>query len=304
MAFDFFKSKLARSSESNKESLERISENRFVMDDNTFSRLRDVIYQLSGIYYTDDKKSFIESRISKRLIEKNIDTYNSYIKLLQTPSSREEINKLFEAITINETYFFRAEQQYDVLEKIIIPEILKNQINSTNPYLRIWSAGCSSGEEAYSIAILILEKLKTQFPNITFQILASDINNTSLDIARKGIYKEYSIRNVPSPYLFKYFKKEGPSFILKDEVKRLVKFTNLNLFDNEQMQTVKDCDIIFCCNVLIYFDVPSKQKVISDLYNSLNHNGFLFVGYTESLQGVAEGFKLVHLPKAMAYKKE
>ncbi len=281
-----------------------ILDSQLILSDNTFKELRDVIYNLCGIYYTESKKYLLEGRIAKRISSKGLVTFEDYLNLLKSPQSRHEINQLFEAITINETYFFRAEQQFDSFEKIITPELIKAKSNQGNPVIRIWSAASSTGEEAYTIAMLILEKIKPLYPKVQFQILGSDINNAVLETARKGIYKEYSIRNVPPAYLNKYFTKQGNQYLLNEEVKKMVKFLNLNLYDSVQMRSISNCDIIFCCNVLIYFDIPSKQQVVSYLYDSLNKGSYLFIGYSESLHGISKAFKLIHLPKAMAYKKE
>jgi chemotaxis protein methyltransferase CheR len=226
------------------------------------------------------------------------------VNFIKNPANRGELKNLFDAITINETYFFRAEQQFESLEKIIIPELIKNKAGTPNPTIRIWSAACSTGEEPYTIAMIVLEKIKPLYPNVQFQILGSDISNQVLEVARNGIYKEYSVRNMPELYLKKYFISKDGLFYLKDDVKRLVRFSNINLFDATQVRMVSNCDVIFCANVLIYFDIPAKQKVVSYLYDALNVGGYLFVGYSESLHGISKAFKLVHLPKAIAYKKE
>ena len=298
-----FKSKPATETPTDSPFAKKTIDTQLIMSDETFVELRDVIYRLCGIYYTESKKYLLEGRISKRLIARNFKNFEEYVEFIKSPLNRVEINQLFEAITINETYFFRADQQFEAFEKIIVPEIIKNR-SVINPYFRIWSAACSTGEEAHTLAIIILEKLKPIFPNIQFQILATDINNAVLESAKSGIYKEYSIRNIPPYFLNKYFKKQGASYALSEEVKNMVKFTNLNLYDQNQMRSVMNCDIIFCCNVLIYFDIPSKQQVVSYLYDSLNKGGYLFIGYSESLHGISKAFKLIHLPKAMAYKKE
>ncbi|HPI19910.1 MAG TPA: protein-glutamate O-methyltransferase CheR [Candidatus Kapabacteria bacterium] len=274
------------------------------MTDEDFQQIRDIIYQQSGIYYSESKKYLLESRIAKRLVANNLTNYHDYIKILLSFNNRVELNSLFQVITINETYFFRAEQQFEVFERVIAPELIKLKQSVSNPIFRIWSAASSTGEEAYTIALLVLEKLKPNNPNVHFQILGTDINNAVLDAARQGLYKDYAIRNVPAYYLNKYFKKEGINYRINDEVKKLVRFMNINLFDTQQMRTITGCDVVFCCNVLIYFDLNSKQKVISSLYDSLNKDGYLFIGYSESLHGVSKAFKLIHLPKAMAYKKE
>lgn len=275
-----------------------------VLSDELFDDMRNLIYDKCGIYYTDSKKYLLESRLSKRLAVNKMDNFEDYYKLLATRASKEELESLFEVITINETYFFRAPFQFDAFEKILVPEILKKRITQPNPVFRIWSAASSSGEEAYTLAILVLERLRHRFPRVQFQILGSDISNQVLESARQGLYKQYAIRNIPENLLEKYFTKEGSNFRVKNEVKSLVKFVNLNLYDHVAMSKVKNCDVIFCANVLIYFDIPSKQKVVSNLYNSLNKGGYLFIGYSESLHGISKAFKLVHLPKAMAYKKE
>lgn len=274
------------------------------MSDYIFNELRNFIYTLCGIYYTDSKKYLLEGRIAKRLIANKISSYEDYLTFVKSPTGRSELNELFEVITINETYFFRAPQQFEAFENIIVPEILKNRVNMFNPTFRVWSAASSTGEEAYTLAIIMNERLKPLFPKVQFQILASDINNAVLDTARAGVFKEYSIRNVPPHILKKYFRQEGSSYIISDEIKQMVRFMNINLYDPVQMRTVTNCDVIYCCNVLIYFDIPSKQQVVSHLYNSLNKGGYLFIGYSESLHGISKAFKLVHLPKAMAYQKE
>lgn len=274
------------------------------MSDNTFSDFRTFIYNQCGIYYTDSKKYLLEGRIAKRLTSNRMNTFEEYFQFIKSPTGRTELNDLFEVITINETYFFRALQQFEAFENIIAPEIINSRTNLFNPVFRVWSAASSTGEEAYTLAIIILEKLKPLFPKVQFQILASDINNAVLEQARAGVFKEYSIRNVPPHLLKKYFKQQGSSYVISDEVKQLVKFMNINLYDAQQMRAVSSCDVVFCCNVLIYFDIPSKQQVVNHLYNSLNKGGYLLIGYSESLHGVSKAFKLVHLPKAMAYQKE
>lgn len=279
-------------------------ENQITMSDETFIELRNFIYKECGIYYTESKKYLLESRINRRLSDKKINSYDDYLNIIKQPEKRVEINALLDAITINETYFFRAEQQFEAFEKIISTEILSLKSNVISPTFRIWSAACSSGEEPYTLALIINEKLKPLFPNVQFQILASDINTSVLDTAKNGIYKEYSMRSIPEYYLKKYFNKQANNYILNEEIKKMVNFIHLNLFDPAQIRMINNCDVIFCCNVLIYFDIPSKQQVVSHLYDSLNKGGYLFIGYSESLHGITKAFKLIHLPKALAYKKE
>lgn len=271
---------------------------------NTFERWREFIYKNSGIYFQDNKKYLLESRLLKRLNNLNLNTYEEYLDYVNTNARKSlELKELFEAITINETYFFRNQPQMDALSQKIIPELIKSKSNSFNKKIRIWSAASSSGEEAYSIAILINEHIKPKFPGFTYEIVGTDISNDVLKRARSGIFKEYAVRNTPIYYLKKYFQREGNQFIIDPALKSMVRFNELNLYDDMKMRTMLNFDVIICANVLIYFDAKSKIKVVNHLYNGLNKNGFLFIGYSETLHGISQAFKLVSFPKTIAYKK-
>jgi chemotaxis protein methyltransferase CheR len=280
-----------------------LDSSKYEMSQFTFEKIRTEIYNLTGIYYTDNKKYLLESRIQRRLDHLNLKTFEEYIDLIGSFSGREELNKLFDAITINETYFFRAEFQFEAFENILIPELL-DKAPSYNKVIRIWSAASSSGEEAYTIAMIIDHKLKNKYPNVKFEIVASDINETVVKAAQKGDYKDYAVRNIPKEYMDKYFTKSGTTYSISPMIKSMVSFKKINLYDNFAVKQIGKTDLIWCCNVLIYFDIPSKQKVVKSLYDSLNDIGYLFIGYSESLHGINNDFKLIHLPKAMAYKKE
>ncbi|MGB9703000.1 MAG: CheR family methyltransferase [Candidatus Kapaibacteriota bacterium] len=272
------------------------------LSDETFYLLRNLIYHRSGMYFPESKKALLETRVAKRLEELPVPNFEEYAKYIQKKENQEEIIALLDAVTINETYFFRANQQFDAIYKLVIPDIIKNKLD-LQKVVRIWSAATSTGEEAYTLAILILEHLQPKYPDYTFQILASDINTNVLEVAKKGIYKEYSIKNMEPQYISKYFDISGSNYILKENVKKMVKFAQINLYDTDVVRSLKGVDLIICANVLIYFDLDSKKKVVSNLYDILNTNGYLFIGYSESLHGISKAFSLVHLPKALAYKK-
>jgi chemotaxis protein methyltransferase CheR len=276
------------------------------MDDATFKKFRDFIYEQCGISFTENKKYLLEGRIAKRLEAHNLTTYDEYFRLItNTTQQRDELPSLFETVTINETYFFRNPPQFEALEQVIIPEILNaKQALQGQKKLRIWSAASSSGEEAYTIAMILLDKIKPLFPAFQFEIVGTDISAAVLEKARAGVYKEYAVRNMPPYYLNKYFTREGDKFLLSPEVKSMAKFMSTNLYETSTMRTMSNFDVIFCCNVLIYFDTPAKQQVVANLYDALNKGGYLFIGYSESLHGVSKAFKLVHFPKTIAYKKE
>ncbi|MDC1067926.1 protein-glutamate O-methyltransferase CheR [Candidatus Kapabacteria bacterium] len=274
----------------------------FQMSSTTFEAIRGDLYKLTGIYYTDNKKYLLESRIQRRIDELKLSSFEDYHKLINSFNGRDELNKLFDAITINETYFFRAEFQFEAFENVLAPEIIKKTA-SYKKTMRIWSAASSSGEEAYTIAMIIDYKLKSRFPDVNFEIIASDINETVIESAKKGEYKDYAIRNIPPDYMRKYFTKKGSLYTISDKIKKMVEFKKINLYDPISVRKAGRIDIAWCCNVLIYFDIPSKQKVVKSLYEAINSNGYLFIGYSESLHGITNDFKLVHLPKAMAYQK-
>jgi chemotaxis protein methyltransferase CheR len=275
------------------------------MSDVTFRELREFIYAKTGIYFQDNKKYLLESRISKRLQMLRMEKFESYLDFLKFGVGREDEKKfLFDAITINETYFFRNEPQFEILEKTLIPEIIKAKQATGRNKLRIWSAASSSGEEAHTIAMIFLEKIKPKFPTLELEVVGTDISPSVVDTAKKGIYREYSVRNMPKYYLEKYFHSSEGRFTVVDSVRKMVRFDHMNLYDQPRMRMMTNFDVVFCCNVLIYFDAKSKIQVVSNLYDALNRGGFLFIGYAESLHGISSAFKVINFPKAITYKKE
>ncbi len=275
------------------------------LSDSAFINLRQFIYENCGIYFQDNKKYLLESRILKRINYLGMNTFEEYIDYVKyNTGNGTEKKYLYEAITINETFFFRNQPQLDALVSKVIPEIISGKTGPDKYKLRIWSAATSSGEEAYSVGMVFLDLIKPKFPGMTLEIIGTDINHAVVETAKAARYKEYSVRNTPSYYLKKYFIQNGNVFELDDSVKSLVSFKILNLYDDASMRTMYNFDIIFCANVLIYFDQGSKMKVVSHLYNSLNKGGYLFIGYAETLHTISKAFKLVSFPKTIGYKKE
>lgn len=275
------------------------------MADVTFRELREFIYQKTGIYFQDNKKYLLESRISKRLQLLRLDKFEDYLNFLKFGVGREDEKKyLYDAITINETYFFRNEPQFEILEKTLIPEIIKLKQTTGKNKIRIWSSASSSGEEAHTIAMIFLERIKPRFPMMELEVVGTDISPSVVETARRGVYREYSIRNMPKYYLEKYFTNSEGRFTVLDSVRKLVRFDHMNLYDQSRMRMMTNFDVVFCCNVLIYFDAKSKIQVVSNLYDSLNRGGYLFIGYAESLHGISTAFKVINFPKAITYKKE
>lgn len=271
----------------------------------SFEALRKYIYDNCGIYFQDNKKYLLESRLQKRITFLGLESFDKYLDYLKfNPKSVEEKKYLYEAITINETFFFRNQPQLDAMSQLILPEVISEKIKQGKNKIRIWSAASSSGEEAYSIGITIVELLRFKYPNVEFEIVGTDINYQVIDTAQKAVYKEYSVRNTSGLYVKKYFKNVNNTYELDPTIKNMVTFKLLNLFDDISMKAMTNFDLIFCANVLIYFDAASKIKVVNHLYNSLNKGGYLFIGYSETLHGISKAFKLVSFPKTIGYKKE
>jgi chemotaxis protein methyltransferase CheR len=275
------------------------------MSDETYRLLREYIYQQTGIYFQDNKKYLLEARLGKRLQVLNMSSFEQYVQLIKYGTRRnEEVRHFYDAITINETFFFRNEPQFEAFEHTLVPAILAARAPGARQKLRVWSSASSSGEEAHTLAMIYMEKLRPKFPGLELEVVGTDINSSVLETARKGVYRDYSVRNMPKLYLEKYFIAEDGRFSVRDEVKKFIRFEPINLYDQARMRQMTNFDVIFCCNVLIYFDTPSKIQVISRLYDALNRGGYLFIGYAESLHGISTAFKLDNFPKTVAYKKE
>lgn len=266
------------------------------IQDTTFRQLRDFIYERCGIFIPDTKKYLLENRLTKRIKDRGLKGFDDYLFFVTNGRCDDELARLFDSITTNETFFFREPQQLDVLINELAGKIA--EMNKTKN-IKIWSAACSTGEEPYTIAMMFKEKLIS----LKAEILASDISGRALESAKKAVYASYSVRNVPENYLKKYFNKNGQSFILENSVKNYVQFKNINLIDGKSMKSIKGMDVIFCRNVLIYFDDKAKQKVISHLYDSLKPGGFLFIGISESLHNITRAFMPVAINNIVVYQK-
>jgi len=275
------------------------------LSDKSFEEWRKYIYDLCGILFQGNKKYLLESRLQKRVSHLGFASFDEYFDHLRfAAAGRDEKKYLYEAITINETFFFRNQPQLDALVTSILPPIIQAKGKFGKNKIRIWSAASSSGEEAYSIAISIIDLLKPKFPNLEIEIVGTDISTAVVDTAKKGIYKDYSTRNTSSYYIKKYFRKTDTGLEVDAAIKKFVSFKVMNLYDDFSMKAMMNFDVVFCANVLIYFDVQSKIKVIANLYNSLNKGGFLFIGYSETLHNISKAFKLVSFPKTIGYQKE
>jgi len=265
-------------------------------------QIRDLIYKTAGIFHANNRLRLLEDRCQKRMLALGVRTMRDYSDCLTNKAmSRGELTSLLNEITIGETCFFRNQPQLDGIRSVVLPRVMEAKSRMCMRHLRIWSAGCSTGEEPYTLAIILLEESKGQLKGWTFEVLATDLNQRSLAVAEAGAYGDYSVRNTDLHLREKYFRFEGSQLQINPEVKAKVRFNRVNLSDDAAMMGLHDVDIILCCNVLIYFDVASKQQVIRRFHSSLHKHGYLVLGHAESLFGISDQFQLVHLPSSTAY---
>lgn len=268
-----------------------------------FRLLRDFVYKQCGLYFEDHQINLFKSRLVERLKALDISSFNKYYYYLLYDKNRdEEFLNITDLLTTNETYFFREKSQLRAFSEEILPMIRESKRGVISPEIKIWSAGCSTGEEAYTIAMLILET--NLFLGWDIDILATDISPRVLSVGRKGIYSKSSFRSCDSYFIEKYFTKEDYGHKVKDSIKKYVDFARLNLFDKNRLNLIRNMDVIFCRNVIIYFDREAKIKVINSLYDCLKPDGFLLLGHSESLANISTKFELKHLKYDMVYKKK
>jgi chemotaxis protein methyltransferase CheR len=258
-----------------------------------FKKIRDIIYDTSSINFTDSNKSILESRLKDRLNKLSLTSLNDYYNLIITNDS--ELKNLLDSVTTNLTKFFRSINHFNALHNFVLDD-LKEKKREKN--IRIWSAGCSTGEEPYSIAMIIKEKFDKTW---NVKILASDISFNSLMKAKEGFYTPDRILGIPDNYLQKYLVEIGNGYYIKDEIKELVQFDYHNLKNECDSNNF---DIVFCRNVIIYFDAEAQEKTINQFYLSMNDYGYLFIGHSESLFGMKTKFIFKKIGEACLYMKD
>ncbi len=275
-------------------------ENLIKLQPEEFRLLRDFISGYCGLYFDESSLYFLERRLQNRLLEKQLSSFlDYYYLLLYGPEREEELGKVVDVLTTNETYFFREPNQLRTFSEEIIPELAERK---SKKRLRLWSAGCSTGEEAYTLAMLAMNSRELQGWQI--DIFASDISQRVLQTARKGIYTTSSFRAMETSYHERYFQKlDATHSQIDDSVKKLVNFGHLNLLQEEQWTILSFFDIIFCRNVMIYFNPESKKKMVENFHRKLEVGGFLLLGHAESLMNISTAFVLRHFRHDMVYQK-
>lgn len=272
-----------------------------------FRQIRDFIHGHCGIYFDDESKYLLEKRLARRLAARQLKGFTDYHRLLKYDRHREEeLNAVLDVLTTNETYFFREEFQLKAFAEEILPEHLARGGGVQPKTLRIWSAGCSTGEEPYTIAMLILES--GRFADWKVDIFGTDISQRVLGVARGGVYGSPSMRQIDEARVRRFFEvTEGANgaktYRVRDEVRRFVSFGLQNLLDAGRVALLPAMDVIFCRNVIIYFDLTAKRTVIDLFQRKLGAGGHLLLGHSESLMNLSTGFVLRHLKHDMIYQK-
>ena len=269
-----------------------------------FALFQELLTETSGLFFEESRNQTLHLALWQRLQHRGYDSYREYYNLLKFhPEGRLEIRELLDLITIGETYFFRNKAQFDVLMRFVLPEIMQKKADSCNKSIRAWSAGCSGGDETYSIAMAMMEVVPS-YQDWRISILGTDINRNGLACAKEAVYGEKHIAHLPKEYLGKYFKAGGSTYRLNAKVQELTQFEYHNLakdpFIQERMQ---DLDILFCRNVIIYFDGQTTQRVIENFHNCLAQDGHLFLGHSETLWQITDKFERVEFPQTFIYKK-
>ncbi len=252
----------------------------------TFTFLNALLKERSGIHLQQDKEYLLENRLLPIIRQHNIASIDALAQQLQSSPNDALCNEIIEAMTTNETLFFRDTKPFDALRDTILPAVTEHSSGNT---IRIWSAACSSGQEPYSLAITLLENPQL-LNGKTVEIHASDIDNTILEKAKTGIYSQFEVqRGLPITLLLKYFTQEGEKWQIKDDVKSHITFAQHNLISSNY-SILGTFDIIFCRNVLIYFEEETKRTILNNLQSVLAPNGFLFLGSSETTFGIIDTF--------------
>jgi chemotaxis protein methyltransferase CheR len=269
----------------------------FAINADEFERFRSLIYAESGISLSDQKKSLLASRLSKRLRDLGLGTFTDYYDHVMADGTREEFTRMLDLISTNKTDFFREPKHFDFLRERILPEL--DDVKK----IRVWSSACSTGEEPYTIAITLIESV--QYPaQWDFKILASDLSTRVLAKAAAGTYDDERLRDMPPAVVQRHFLRgRGDSagmVKVKPHLAEMIKFRRLNLMD-DQFPIKSPLDLIFCRNVMIYFDRPTQEKLVNKFHRYLKPGGYLFIGHSESLQWVEHPFKSI---APTIYRKE
>lgn len=269
--------------------------------DEDFKKFREYFYRKTGMYFDDGKRYFVDKRLQERIESTGSISFRDYFVMLRFQASGDELQQLINTMTVNETYFFREEYHFACMVKSMLPEIVSNK--KDKEAIRIWSMPCSSGEEPFSIAIYLQEywPLIAQYD---VDLMASDIDTDILKQASLGRFSKRSVQNLPAHLKSHYFREQGDGdYQLIDDLRHSVEFTRANLTELADTRRFRKVDIIFCRNLLIYFDDASRRQAAEAFYDALNPGGFICLGHSESMSRISGLFNVRKFPDAIVYQK-
>lgn len=266
-----------------------------------FEKFREFFYRKTGIQFDTTKRYFVDKRLIERMVATDTDSFREYFIKLRFETNGAEMQALVNTMTVNETYFFREAYQFDCLVTSMLDDIAKRRAPGSR--IRIWSVPSSTGEEPYSIAIYLLERW-ARIDDYEVEILSSDIDTSVLQAAQRGVYSPRSVANLPKAYLAKYFKpRPDGDWTLSRDIVDAVEFSRVNLSDPQDTRRFRDIDVIFCRNLLIYFDDISRRIAAEAMFDALRPGGFLCLGHSESMSRISSIFDVRRFPDAMVYEK-
>jgi chemotaxis protein methyltransferase CheR len=266
-----------------------------------FLKFRDFFYRKTGIHFDENKRYFVDKRLVERIEATGAEDFRSYFIGLRFEAGGAELQQLVNAMTVNETYFFREAYQFDCLVSDMLAEVVRRKRPGSR--IRIWSIPSSTGEEPYSIAIYLLERWPL-IDSYEVEILSSDIDTQVLASAQRGVYSPRSVSQLPKPYLDKYFKRHGEhEWQICEDLVAAVDFSRVNLSEPADTRRFRDIDVIFCRNLLIYFDDLSRRVAAEAMYDALVPGGFVCLGHSESMSRITSLFGVRRFKDAMVYQK-
>jgi chemotaxis protein methyltransferase CheR len=266
-----------------------------LLTNSEFEKFSKVIYDKSGITFSDTNRSILDSRLKERLRTEKLATVEEYYNLII--SDKDEMIAMLDSVTTNLTRFFRNLPHFQVLENYVFPKILEQRGKTGDKTIRIWSAGCSTGEEPYTIAMVAKEKLPADYK---VEITASDLSLKSLMVGRQGFYSAARINGIPENYLAKYFNVVNDGYQIKEDLMKMIRFDYHNLKNDSGLRNL---DIVFCRNVLIYFDEVAQKAVVNRFWDAMAAKSHLFIGHSESLFGMDTKFEFLKTDWACLYRK-
>jgi chemotaxis protein methyltransferase CheR len=271
-----------------------------VVTDSDFVRFRDFFYRKTGIMFADTKRYFVDKRLQERMLAVGQPMFRDYFNTLRFQASGEEFQALVNLMTVNETYFYREEYQFRCLVRSILPEVVRRK--APGAPVRIWSVPCSTGEEPYSIAFQLLDT----WPEVDqhdIEIVASDIDTTVLDQAKRGLYGDRSVQHVPKATLERYTHRVRGAYEVISDIRESIAFARVNLSDPLSTRQFRNFDVVFCRNLLIYFDDASRRDAAQTIYDALRPGGFVCLGHSESMSRISALFELRKFAEAIVYQK-